>query len=125
MTIESFVQVLHNIAMADNMSYWLVGALTAIAFTVMRSMLPVKGLSLVLAPAIFWGGLSGIYALASAGIYFTTEKSANILISATVGMAVALVVMIALVKLVEQVLRIRNPLVRPTEPAIEPRRVRL
>ncbi|MBL8847631.1 MAG: hypothetical protein JNN24_17855 [Hyphomicrobium zavarzinii] len=107
---EAVFKVLDDIAMADSMSYWIVAALTLLVFMVMRAMLPVKGLAAVFAPAIFWGGLTGIYALNNLGFSVSTEKSANIVVQAGLGMIVALLVMLALTRLVEAATRIRTPL---------------
>jgi hypothetical protein len=126
MSQEAVFKVLGDIAMADSMSYWLVGSLTALVFVVMRAMLPVKGLSLILAPAVFWGGLSGIYTLSMLGIHFTSEKSSNVILSAAIGMIVALIATIFLLRLLEAAFRIRTPLTRTAAPpAMEPRRVRI
>lgn len=107
---EAVFKVLGDIAMADSMSYWIVGALTLLVFMVMRAMLPVKGLAVVFAPAIFWGGLTGIYALSQLGFSVSTEKSANLVVQAGLGMIVALLVMLVLTRLVDAATRIRTPL---------------
>lgn len=124
--MDAILKVMGDIAMADSLSYWLVGALTALVFVIMRTMLPVKSLSLLFAPAVFWGGLCGIYTLSMLGIYFTSDKSANGIISATIGMVAALLLMIALVRLIGAIFRIRTPLTRTNDMAhLEPRRVRI
>jgi hypothetical protein len=108
---EAVVKALSDISMADGMSYAIVGSLTVIMVLVMRSMLPAKGLGLVFAPAIFWGGLCGIYALREAGIVFSADKSANVAAASAFGMIAALIVMMGLTRLVDVVTRIRKPLV--------------
>lgn len=113
-----------DIAMADSASYAIVGALTLVGFTIMRAMLPVKGLSLVLAPAIFWGGLSGIYAFGMLGLSLLGHELANVVVAAAVGMSAALMAMILLLRGLDAAMRIRKPLTRAL-PAPEPRRVRL
>lgn len=124
--MDAILKVMGDIAMADSMSYWLVGALTALVFVIMRTMLPVKSLSLVFAPAVFWGGLCGLYTLSMLGISFTADKSVNGIISATIGMIVALLLMIVLVRLVGAVFRMRTPLTRTNDMAhLAPRRVRI
>jgi hypothetical protein len=124
--MDAVLKVMGDIAMADSLSYWLVGALTALVFAVMRAMLPVKSLAFVLAPAVFWGGLSGIYTLSLLGIYFTTDKSANVIVSAAIGMVAALFLMIVLLRLLGSLFRIRTPLTRTADTAhLEPRRVRI
>lgn len=126
MSQEAIFDILSNIAMADSTSYWVVFALTGLVFVLMRAMLPVKSLSFVLAPAVFWGGLTGIYALATLGVHFTSLKSANAVLSATIGMVVALIVMVVLLRLLDAAFRVRTPLKRSEQaPMMEPRRVRI
>ncbi|MCC7251194.1 hypothetical protein [Hyphomicrobium sp.] len=110
MSHEDVFKVLRDIAAADAMSYWIVGALTLVVFVVMRAMLPVKSLANVFAPAVFCGGLAGIYTAATWGLVASTEKTVNVTVWATLGMMVALLAMIALVRLVDAVTRIRTPL---------------
>jgi hypothetical protein len=70
----------------------------------------VKGLAYVITPAMFWGGLVGIYTASTSGIVVSTEKAVNSAITATLGMIGALVVAVLLTRLVEAALRIRSPL---------------
>jgi hypothetical protein len=125
MSQEAVFEILGHIAQADATSYWIVAGLTALVFAVMRAMLPVKGLAFVLAPAVFWGGLSGIYALTTWGVHFTSERHANVVLSGVIGMVAALVVMIVLLRILEAVFRIRRPLTRTPQPTLAPRRVRI
>ncbi len=126
MGAEEGLKVLSDIAAADSMTYWIVGALTLVVFLVMRAMLPVKGLSLVFAPAIFWGGLTGVYTSMHMGIFLTHEKASNIVMTSALGMILALVIMVLLARAVEAVLRIRKPLTSGSPVAVpEPRRVRI
>jgi hypothetical protein len=111
MAHEAFFKVLSDIAAADAMAYWIVGAMTALAFVIMRGMLPVKGLSYVFAPALFCGGLVGIYTLTELGFVVSSEKSAQTVAGAVAGMTAALFVMLLLTRLVDAVTRIRKPLV--------------
>jgi hypothetical protein len=106
---EAVLDVMRDIAMADALSYWIVGGLTLVVFVVMRSMLPVKGLATVFAPAIFWGGLAGVYALSYWGFVASSEKSTNIAATSALGMIAALVVMVALTRLADALIRIRKP----------------
>jgi hypothetical protein len=114
MSFEDFHKALVDITMADSLSYWIVGALTLLTFTVMRSMLPVKALSIVFAPGLFWGGLAGIYVANHLGIVASTVRSAQIVVTSTFGMCVALLVMIGLWRLLDAVVRIRSPLTNAT-----------
>ena len=123
MTEEDFFKVLSDIAMADSMAYWIVGALSFLVVIVMRAMLPVKSLAIVFAPAIFWGGLCGIYAMREFGVVMATEKSANAAATATVGMIVALVLVMLLVRLIDTLTRIRKPPVATPVAEPRPRRV--
>jgi hypothetical protein len=120
---EDILKVLSDISMADSTSYWIVGALTVLVTVVMRAMLPVKSLALVFAPVIFWGGLCGIYAMREVGFVATAEKNANVIATATIGMVVALVLMILLVRFLEAVTRIRKPLASPAP--LPPPRIRI
>ncbi|MDQ8698364.1 hypothetical protein [Hyphomicrobium sp. LHD-15] len=110
MSHEAIFKVLSDIAAADSMSYWIVAGLTALVFAVMRAMLPMKGLSWVFAPAMFWGGLVGIYTLRELGFVVSSEKSAHTVAASVAGMVVMLFVMLFLTRLVEAVTRIRKPL---------------
>jgi hypothetical protein len=107
---EAVFKALSDIATADTMTYFIVGGLTALVFLIMRAMLPVKSLALVFAPAMFWGGLVGIYTLRELAFVVSSERSAHTLAASVTGMIVALFVMVALVRLVQAVNRIRKPL---------------
>jgi hypothetical protein len=96
MVLDATLEILRGIGQADEASYVIVGVLTLLAFAVMRAMLPVKGLSWVFAPALFWGGLAGIYACRMAGLFYSTEHSTNAAVGAMLGMIAALVVMMVL-----------------------------
>ena len=109
MSLDAVLEVVRGIAMADSMSYWLVGTLTLVAFVLMRAMLPVKGLSLVFAPILFWGGLTALYAARHSSYVLSGEKSVQIVAVSTFGMMVALVAMMALVRFVDVLTRIRRP----------------
>jgi len=114
MMLEHIHKAFSDIIMADSLSYWIVGALTLLAFLVMRAMFPSKSLAIVYAPALFWGGLAGIYIANQAGFYVGTERSAQIVVSSTFGMCAALLIMIGLTRLVDAILRIRSPLTNAT-----------
>ena len=101
MGYEDALQVAGNIAMADGLTYGIVTALTLIVFVVMWAMLPVKSLSLVFTPVIFWGGLAGVYAASTWGFLVSSEKSANVAAGAALGMIAALVVMVVLTRLLD------------------------
>lgn len=109
MSLNDVLEVVRGIALADSMSYWFISALTLVAFVLMRVMLPLKGLSFVFAPALFWGGLTGVYAARHFGFVVSQEKSVQIVAAATLGMIVALVLMMCLVRFVDVVTRIRRP----------------
>lgn len=110
MSLNEGFEVVRMIALAETMSYWIVGALTVVGFVLMRVMLPVKGLAFVFAPVLFWGGLTGIYALRHFGFVISSQdKNVQIVAAATLGMIAALIVLIALVRLVDTLTRIRRP----------------
>jgi hypothetical protein len=109
MRYESVFKVLGEIAMADGLSYGIVGALTLVTFALMHAMLPVKGLAYVFSPALFWGGLVGIYIASEFGLAVGTEKAVNSAAAGTAGMIGALVVMVLLARLVDAVSRVRAP----------------
>lgn len=109
MSLEPILDVVRGIAMADSMSYWLIGTLTAVAFLLMRAMLPVKGLAYVFAPAIFWGGLTGLYAARELAIVVTGEETVHTIVVSTAGMIVALFLMMCLVRLADWATRATKP----------------
>lgn len=126
MSPEQVFEVLRAIAMADTMSYWIVGSLTFAVFVVMRAMLPVKALAIVFAPFIFWGGLAGIYAGTHVGLSLSHDKASNIVVTSAFGMVAALLVMMLLTRLVDAMMRIRRPLTSGSPvPVATPRRVRI
>lgn len=126
MSAEDSLKVLIDIAMADSMTYWIVGALTLLVFTVMRAMLPMKALAIVFAPFIFWGGLAGIYACTHFGLIVSHDKASNVVVTSTLGMLLALVVVMLLTRMVVAMTRIRNPLTTGSAaPVPPPRRVRI
>jgi len=118
---DDLFKLLSDIAAADSQSYWIVGGLTLIAFLIMRAMLPVKGLAIVFAPALFWGGLAGIYTATVWGFVLSTEKAVNVVAASVLGMVVALLVMVALTRLADVATRARTPLAAPAEAARRPR----
>lgn len=109
MSQEAVLKVLSDIAMADSTTYWVVGALSVLTFLIMRSMLPVKGLSVVFAPFIFWGGLAGVYVAKILAFVPSTHKTTSIVIVATIGMIAALVLMMLLTHLFHALARVRTP----------------
>lgn len=109
MSVEPFLDVVRSIATADSLSYWLIGTLTAIAVLLMRAMLPVKSLAIVFAPAVFWGGLTGLYAARELGIVVSSDEAVHTIVASTAGMIVALFLMMCLVRLVNAATRIRQP----------------
>jgi len=118
---DELFKILSDIAAADSLSYGIVGALTLVAFVIMRAMLPVKGLAIVFAPAIFWGGLAGIYTASVWGFAVSTEKAVNVVAASVLGMIVALLLMVALARLADAATRIRDPLAAPADAARRPR----
>ncbi len=109
MSLEPILDVVRGIAMADSMSYWLIGTLTAVAFLLMRAMLPVKGLAYIFAPAIFWGGLTALYAAGQFGIVVTGDEAVHTIVVSTGGMIAALFLMMCLVRLADAAARVRKP----------------
>ncbi len=114
MTLEDVAKALSDIAMADSLSYWVVAALTSLGGIIMRTMLPSKAIVLIFSPGIFWGGLTGIYAASQLGVVFSTERSVQVVAAGTVGMTVALFLLIALARLVGHLREIRSPLTEAT-----------
>lgn len=110
MNHEDVFKVLSDIATADGLSHSIIGALTLIVFVVMRAMLPAKGLAIVFAPGIYWGGLAGIFAARYWGLVVSADKAANVVATAAMGMIAGLVLMMLAARLVEAMTRIRNPL---------------
>ncbi|MGE0022595.1 MAG: hypothetical protein AB7S70_03065 [Hyphomicrobium sp.] len=93
MRYEDAVHVLTGIAAADSTAYWVVGALTLLVFLVMWTMLPLKSLAMLFAPAMFWSGLTGLYTATWMGFAVSPDKAANIAGTSALGMMVGLVVM--------------------------------
>jgi hypothetical protein len=114
---EAIAKILSDILMADSESYWIIGGLPLVIVAVMRAMLPVKSLALVFAPAIFWGGLAGIYVMRELGFVAAHEKNANVVFTAALGMIVAMIVMLLATRLVDMATRIRRPLTNSPGPA--------
>ncbi|HRN89673.1 hypothetical protein [Hyphomicrobium sp.] len=108
MSLEPILDVIRGIAMADSMSYWLIGTLTAVAFVLMRAMLPVKSLAFVFAPAVFWGGLTGLYAARQLGIVVASDEAVHTIVVSTAGMIAALFLMMCLVRLADAASRTRQ-----------------
>lgn len=109
MGYEDAFKVLGDIAMADSLTFGVVAALTLIVFVIMRTMLPVKSLAIVFAPAIFLGGLAGDYTASTWGFVVSSEKGANVAAGAALGMIAALVVMVVLTRLLDWATRSRKP----------------
>jgi hypothetical protein len=122
MDLPIVIKVLNEIWMADIESYWIVGGLTVVIAAVMRAMLPMKGLALVFAPAIFFGGLAGIYAAREMALAIVPDRIANLIATATFGMIVALVVMVLAFRCVDAAIRIRRPLTNTPDRARMPAR---
>jgi hypothetical protein len=120
MSGEDVIKVLSDIAAAHSTAYWIVGALTLVAFLIMRMLLPVKSLSIVFAPAVFWGGLAGLYAASTWGFVAAPDHHANIVATSMLGMLVALLVMMLLTRTVYAMTRVRKPV---GSPASRPARV--
>lgn len=52
----------------------------------------------VLVPLLAFGGLVSIYALGQAGIFFTSQKETNAVVSSSVGIILALLVMLGFIR---------------------------
>lgn len=109
MSLEAVWEVVRGIALADSLSYWLIGALTAIAFPLMRITMPSPGLAVVFAPGLFWGGLTAVYAARHYGIVVSNDKAAQTVAAGVVGLIVALLAMALLVRLFHSATRVRRP----------------
>ena len=93
--------LLVDITEADSLSYGIVAGLSAIAFVLMYVMLPLKRLAFAYLPGLFFGGLTGIYALSYWGVVFTGDKAANTVVTATMGITAALVVLVLFTRMLQ------------------------
>ena len=108
-SFDDVVQVFHGI-LAVNATGWAVsGGLTLVAFAAMRTLFPIKSLATIYAPALFLGGLAGIYAFQRNGLFFTPDEASNAVIGATAGLVVALIAAIVLTRLAFAATRLSAP----------------
>jgi hypothetical protein len=99
-SFDAVAQVFHGI-LAVNATGWAVsGALSLVAFVVMRTVFPVKALATIYAPALLFGGLAGIYVCQRNGLFWTSDEASNAVISATAGFVAALFAAIVATRLV-------------------------
>lgn len=96
---------------ASPLTYWVVIALSAVFFGIMRAMLPTEGLATIYLPFVAFGGLVSPYILQSHGIGFTHEVFANTIFMVTIGTTFMLVVLVVLTR-VWYVLSARDALER-------------
>jgi len=114
---RAVIEVLGEVLRANAESRWIVGFLALMIVLIMRTMLPRKGLALVFAPGIVFGGLAGIYAMRALGVALMPDRTSNLVATATLGMMGATVLMLLLTRLVDAATRIRRPLKRPAAAA--------
>jgi hypothetical protein len=108
-SFDDVVQVFHGVWAVSAVGWAVSGGLTLVAFVVMRTLFPVKSLATIYAPALFLGGLAGIYAFQRNGLYFTRDEASNAVISATAGLVVALFAAIVVTRLVYAATRLAAP----------------
>jgi hypothetical protein len=90
----------------------------------MCALFPAKSLAMLYAPALFVGGLVGIYACQRNGLFFTSDEAANAVISATAGLVVALFAAVVVTRLAFAATRLSAPVDTSKDfmRSVEPRR---
>lgn len=87
-------ETLNYIVSVDVFTISVVGVLSAWAAIIIRQMTDSTALALIFMPVIIFGALAGIYACRVLNIVFSPEKDSNLIVSAAVGMIVALLSML-------------------------------
>ncbi|MFA5951370.1 MAG: hypothetical protein WC807_13915 [Hyphomicrobium sp.] len=91
--VDGAREVALGILGASAFTYWIVAALSGIAFGLMNAMLPAQGLSLLFLPFIASGGVAGPYVLGRIGLYLAADYKSNIVLSVTFGMVLVTIVL--------------------------------
>ncbi len=76
----------------------IVVALTVGAGLIFRELTNSNLMTAALVPLLAFGALCSIYALGQAGIFFTTNKESNAVVSSGVGMILALLIMLGAIR---------------------------
>lgn len=108
-SFDAVVEVFHGILAVSAAGWAVCAGLTLVAFMVMRALFPVKSLATIYAPALFFGGLVGIYACQHNGLFFMRDEASNAVVSATAGLVVTLLAAIVVTRLVYAATRLAAP----------------
>jgi hypothetical protein len=123
-SFDAAIQVFNGLWAVSATGWAVSGGLTLVAFGVMRALFPVKSLATIYAPALFLGGLIGIYVCRSNALVWTRDEASNAVISATLGLVVALLAAIAVTLFAYWASRVAAPedTSRDFMRSVEPRR---
>src|SRR5262245_38115468 len=108
-TFDTTVQILRGILSASAMGWAISGGLAAVAFVVMRAVLPVKALAAIYAPVLLLGGLSGIFVCQQNALAFSGDEASNAVITAMGGVVVALLAAIVVTRIIYALTRVAAP----------------
>ena len=96
--LQTLTEILSDILAADTFTYIVIGFLAVLAGVMIKAMTDSLALTLMFTPMIAFGALAGVYACREAGLVFTTDHESNIILTAGVGMVVAVALMLLLVR---------------------------
>ena len=93
-------ETLNHIFSVDAFTFYVVGGLTVWAAVLVRLMTDSTALAFLFMPFINFGALAGIFVCRELSVVFSQEKDSNLIVSALVGMIVALLIMLLATRLV-------------------------
>ncbi len=97
---------------ADGFTYALAALFAGLAVVMVNAMTSSIGLAAAFAPGLFLGGLLGPYVSRKAALFLVADRDANTVFAVGAGILAALVVLLALTRLVYAATAIRRPITR-------------
>jgi len=96
----SMEDIVQSILTYDRLTFWVVVILSVWAASLVKKMTESTGFALIFLPATYYAALTSIYFCRHFEIVFATNKVANTILCATLGMMVISVVLLVFAKLI-------------------------
>ncbi|MEQ1578331.1 MAG: hypothetical protein ABL894_11830 [Hyphomicrobium sp.] len=103
------LDMLNAILHVNFMTAIVVALLSASAGVIFREATNSNLMTAILVPVLAFGSLLSIYTLGQAGIFFTSQKEANAVVSSSVGMILALVAVLCVIRVSIAIGDMRRP----------------
>lgn len=106
------LDILGAILNASTLTYWVAATMTVAAGSIVHIMTASWTITGVFVPAVWFGGLAGVYAFRAAGITLMPEQETNIVLTACAGMIVAALLVFLCIRCVYALGDLKKPVVK-------------